>query len=113
MRGLISIEAQLVHVAWITKVILKSIKTKNKLFKSSYKCSDPSKIKFYKKYCNKLTHIKYYGKRQYYNNLLNSNENNQKTTWAIINQIIDCKSKSVSIYISFIAKNKSPNLENR
>ena len=60
-------ERKLNEKPWITKCILKSIKTKNKLFKSCFKCSEVSKIEFYKKYRNKLTHIKFLAKSQYYN----------------------------------------------
>ena len=61
---------------WITKGILKSIKTKNKLFKSCYKCSEVNKIEFYKKYRNKLRHVKFLAKSQYYNSLLTENRSN-------------------------------------
>ena len=36
---------------WITKGLLKSINTKNKLFKSCYKCSETNKIQLYKLDC--------------------------------------------------------------
>ena len=55
-------ERKLNEKPWITKEILKSIKTKNKLFKSCYKCSEVSKIEFYKKHRNKFTQVKFLAK---------------------------------------------------
>ena len=62
----------------VTIGMLKSIKTKNGLFKSGYNCVSPNKIEFYKKYRNKLTHIKFLVKRQYYYQVLQQNKNNLK-----------------------------------
>ena len=79
---------------WLTKEILKSIRTKNKLFKSCYKCSEANKIEFYKKYRNELTHVKSLAKNQYYNKLLTKNWSNPKKTWEVLAQIIEGRSKS-------------------
>ena len=43
---------------WLTKGILKSIGTKNKMFKKQIKSSNPYLIEQYKNYRNKLTHLK-------------------------------------------------------
>ena len=51
---------------WLTKAILKSIKTKNKLYTKCYKQNNPELIAYYKKYLNKLTFIKRLAKEQYY-----------------------------------------------
>ena len=58
---------------WITKGILISIKTRNRLFKSCYQCQDPVKIEYYKKYPNKLSRIKALAKQQHYDSLLRNN----------------------------------------
>ena len=79
---------------WITKGILISIKTRNRLFKSCYQCQDPVKIEHYKKYRNKLTHIKALAKQQHYDSLLRKNSNNPKKSWSVIREIIDNKSTS-------------------
>ena len=71
-------ERKLSKKLWKTKGILKSIRTKNKLFQSCYKCSEVSKIEFYKKDLNKLTDVKFLAKRQYYNSLLTENQSNPK-----------------------------------
>ena len=79
---------------WITKEILISIKTTNKLFKSCYQCQNPVKIEHYKKHRNKLTHIKALAKQQRYDSLLRKNSNNPKKSWSVIREIIDNKSTS-------------------
>ena len=87
-------EKKLNEKPWVTKGILNSIRTKNKLFTSCYKCSEANKIEFYKKYRNKLTHVKFLAKNQYYNNLLIENRSNPKKTWEILRQIIEGKNSS-------------------
>ena len=94
LRPLSRRERKLNEKSWITKGILKSIKTKNKLFKSCYKCSEANKIELYKKYRNKLTHVKSFAKSQYYNKLLTENLSNPKKTWEVLGQIIEGRSKS-------------------
>ena len=79
---------------WIAKGILISIKTRNGLFKSCYQCQDPVEIEHYKKYRNKLTHIKALAKQQRYDSLLRKNSNNPKKSWSVIREIIDNKSTS-------------------
>ena len=48
---------------WITTGLLKSIKTKNKLFRKLFKRNNPNEKTFYQKYLNKLTHVKEAAKR--------------------------------------------------
>ena len=60
----------------------------------SYFCSEANKIEFYKKYRNKLTHVKSLAKSQYYNKLLTENRSNPKKTWEVLGQIIEGRSKS-------------------
>ena len=74
-------EKRLNENPWITRGILISMKTKNRLFKKDYKSnsSDSSK-KQYKKYLNKLTHIKNVVKRSYYKNLVKKNKRNPSQT---------------------------------
>ena len=78
MRPMSRKEKRLTDKPWITKGILISIKTKNRLYKKYFKNkndhTDTFKREFYKKYQNKLTHIK-----------------NLAQTWSIIREIIDHK----------------------
>ena len=86
-------EKRLNEKPWISKCILKSIKTKNKLFRSHYRSNDLNKKLFYKKYLNKLTHIKYLAKQSYYKNLFKESEGDSYRTWSIIGELIDYKNK--------------------
>ena len=67
-------ENRLSDKPWITCGILTSIKTKNKHFKKYFKNkninTDQFKKEHYKKYLNKLTHVKNLAKRIYYENLI-------------------------------------------
>ena len=64
---------------------------KNKLFRRYFKSNDVDKRVFYRKYLNKLTHIKYHAKRNYYENLIKTNNQNSSHIWSIIKEIIECK----------------------
>ena len=65
---------------WLTKGILKSIKTKQKLYK--YIIIKSNKVSqewsYYKKYRNKLTHLIEISKRSYYKSEITSCRSNQK-----------------------------------
>ena len=96
-------EKRLNEKPWITRSILTSIKTKSKFFKKYYKSnsSDSSKKQQYKKYLNKLTHIKNIAKRSYYENLIKKNKRNPFQTWSIIKDIIDFKNSTNKAKLSF------------
>ena len=64
---------------------------KNKLFRACFKSNNADKKAVYKKYLNKLTHIKYHAKRNYYQNLIKFNNRNPSQIWSVIKEIIDCK----------------------
>ena len=53
---------------WMTKVIFKSINTKNELFKRYITSSNKDDYSEYKKYSNKLNHVIRAVKSNYYNN---------------------------------------------
>ena len=67
-------EIQLISKPWISKGILKSIKTKNALFKKCYKKNDLDLIVNYKIYSNKLTTIKKIAKQNYYAAMIHINK---------------------------------------
>ena len=77
---------------WLTKGILKSLKTKNKLYKNTLeKPTENSKSK-YKQYRNKLNHVIRIAKKRYYNNnRFGQAKENLKQTWKLINEIINKK----------------------
>ena len=74
LRPTLRQENRLSDKPWITRGILKSIKTKDKLFKKYFKnrnfYTDKSTKEHYKKYLNKLTHIRNLAKRIYDKNLI-------------------------------------------
>ena len=92
LQPLLRRETQINEKPWIGKGILKSIKTKNKVFRSHYRSNDLDKKLFYKIYLNKLTHIKYLAKQSYYKNSIKENEDDSYRIWSII-ELIDCKNK--------------------
>ena len=87
-------EKTLSKKSWITTGLLKSIKTKNRLFRKLFKSNNPKEKTFYKKYLNKLTHVKEAAKRNYNENLIKTNSKNSSQTWSAIREIIDCKHSS-------------------
>jgi len=74
---------------WITRGILNSINTRNKLYKS-YLCK-PNKQNqdTYKKFRNTLTNIIRNSKTMYYSQKLKDTEGDIKSTWKVINKIIN------------------------
>ena len=69
---------------WITKRILVLIKRKNQMYAQYLKQKSLSIYAKYKKYRNKLTHIKEISKDNYYRNLFCEN-NHPLQTWKQIN----------------------------
>ena len=64
---------------WITPGILTSIKHKNKLYAKFLKNRSSDLLNNYKKYRNKLTHIKEFAKRYYFENLFRNARNPSDT----------------------------------
>lgn len=72
---------------WITKGILKSIKHKNKLYTKYLKSKSQNILLTYKKYRNKLTHIKEMSKHNHYEGLFKTASNSSET-WKHINHLL-------------------------
>ena len=85
-------EKRLSQKPWISKGILKSIKTKNMLFKTHYGSNEPDKKLFYKQFLNKLTHIK---------SLFPQNLDNKKITSSIF---LDLRKAFDSVHYDIILK---------
>ena len=79
---------------WITAGILKSIKSKHKLFNSSFLSKDPDKLKTYKKFNNKLNKIKETAKKNYFKQQFEMNKSNLKATWKLIGMLINREKKT-------------------
>ena len=72
---------------WITKGLLTSIRHKNKLYSKYLATKNPDLLSKYKKYQNRLTHLKRASKRHYYITLFSSS-NNAAETWKHIIHIL-------------------------
>lgn len=89
LRSLTRKEIKLKKKPWITPALLKSFKTKNKLYSLMLRNPlDETISNKYKIYKNKLTHVKELAKKKHYNNLIEENINDSKKTWRTINEII-------------------------
>ena len=90
---------------WITKGILISIKTQNKLYRKYLKNKSEIKFKIYKMYKNKLTYLKKLSKSNYYQCRLKES-GNMSDTWKTINNILHKPSKitSLSSYVKYEGK---------
>ena len=73
---------------WITSGIIKSIKTRNKLYKTFIKHPNETNKSKYVAYRNKLTHIIRISCKNHYHNKFNSYKNDIKNTWKTINEIL-------------------------
>ena len=71
--------AKLYNKPWITKGLLKSIKTKCNLYKKSLKYPSPLNITKYKKYKNKLIHLLKTSKRNFYDTKFDNAKSNLRS----------------------------------
>ena len=76
---------------WITKGLLKSIRKKNSLYKRFLAKPTSYRENLYKSYKNKLTHSLRVAKRLYYNKKLYEYKSNAKSTWKLLNDLINRK----------------------
>lgn len=81
---------------WITNGILKSIKHKQKMYKTHYLSKNPIKIDKYKKYCNSLNKLKTISKSQYYQKQFELSKNNLKYIWQLLGSLINRKTKKTT-----------------
>ena len=79
---------------WITSGIIKSIKTRNKLYKKFRDNPNDVNKNKYVSFRNKLTHLIRISSKKYYQNKFNSYKNNIKRTWQTINDILGKNNKS-------------------
>ena len=78
---------------WITRGILKSITTKNKLYKRYIQKPCEDRLNTFKKYRNKLNSLIRKSKKEYYYKKFESVKDNLQKTWKTINNIIGRKKK--------------------
>ena len=90
---------------WITKGLLKSVRRKNLLYKRFLAKPTSYRENLYKSYKNKLTHSLRVAKRLYYNEKLYEYKSNAKSTWKLLNDLIN-KKKSKCKLPSFFKSNE-------
>ena len=98
---------------WLTKAILKSIKTKNKLYTKCYKQNKPELIAYNKKYLNKLTFIKRLAKEQYYTSQLLKHKQDISKQWSIINELLDQNKRCSYTTIYKLTTKDDENIESK
>ena len=82
-------EQQLSKKRWITKGILMSIKTKNKLYIQMLTTNNDETTTQWKVYRNKLTHLKEKAKQLHYNTQINQVQHNSGLLWKTIKDIYE------------------------
>ena len=86
---------------------LKSIKTKHAMYKTHYLSNDPVKICEFKKYSNRLNHLKNINKKAYFCKKFDLCKNNLKATWKIIGNLIKRKTKGQTSPQRIVRNNKT------
>ena len=92
---------------WITNGILKSIKTKQKMYHTHFHSNNINKVIQYKKYSNKLNKIKQKSKISYYNTQFTKYKTNLKATWKLIGTLIQREIKGQIYPTKIIRNNKT------
>ena len=100
-------EAKFNHNPWITKEILKLIKTKQKLFNQAKK--DKTKKEPYKIISNKLTHIIQQAKKNHFKTKILQSKDNLGDLWKTVNSIVNIKTTKPKHHIKI--QTESGNLE--
>ena len=72
-------------------LLLKSIKTKNKLYKKHLQVPTVDNASLYKRYKNKLNDTLRLAKRRYYEKKLEDAKSNTHATWKILNEVLNRK----------------------
>jgi len=89
---------KLLNKPWITQALYKSIKEKNKIYRSLQKNGFENKVKFayYKRYRNQLTHLLVLSKKEYYQSQFLIARNDSAKTGKLINTLLPGRTKTTS-----------------
>jgi hypothetical protein len=96
---------------WITKGILNSIKTKDKLHKKFKTTNNEVNETLYKKYRNKLECVKRLAKKNYYTSEIKKFKDNPKKLWGTIKSIIN-KQNSITHFPTSFTLNENNKITN-
>ena len=89
------------HKTWLSKGLLKSIKSKTKLYKQFLRKPSVVKEAHYKNYTNKLNHSLQIAKKSFYEKKLNEVKSNTRATWRLLNEILNRKTSKVKSVSTF------------
>jgi hypothetical protein len=92
---------------WMTRCILKSVRNKNKLYKSFLNNPDNRNRQKYIKYKNKLNHIIKLSKKTYYEEQLIKHKQNPKMMWKTLNELLNKPTKNTKLSKTFLESNSS------
>ena len=92
---------------WITPGLLKSINKKNRLYKKFITSPSLSNERKYKAYKNKLNHLIRIAKRKYYDTKFESAKNDLRTTWKLLNEVINKRKSKSPLPSSFASEGKT------
>jgi len=89
---------KLLNKPWITQALYKTIKEKNKIYRSLVKNGFENKVKFayYKRYRNQLTHLLVLSKKESYQSQFLIARNDSAKTWKLINTLLPGRTKATS-----------------
>ena len=90
-------QQRLLKKPWLTRGIVKSIKSKHTMYTTHFLSNDPVKIAEFKKYSNKLNQLKNISKKTYFCRHFEMFQSNLKATWKLIDTLIKRKTKSQTI----------------
>jgi hypothetical protein len=91
----------------MTRCILKSVRNKNKLYKSFLNNPDNRNRQKYIKYKNKLNHIIKLSKKTYYEEQLIKHKQNPKMMWKTLNELLNKPTKNTKLSKTFLESNSS------
>ena len=81
----------------MTKSVLKSVRTKNKLYKAYLLNNSKKNQNLYKKYKNKLNHVIKASKKMYYEEQLIKYKHDTKMIWKTLSNILNKKTKKTNL----------------
>ena len=87
-------QQRLLKKPWLTRGIIKSIKSEQTMYTTYLLSHDPIKIAEFKKYSNKLNQNKIISKKTYFCTHFEMCKSNLKATWKLIGTLIKRKTES-------------------
>ena len=91
---------------WFTPSLRKSLLAKNRLYKKCISNPSPLNTDNYKTYRNKYNHLIRNAKKKYFSDKFEEASNNTKSTWRVINQLLNRTKVSATLPSQFIDENR-------